>query len=102
MLISNSFYLRSDQTQSMNSGRIVWINPERIKIYDVVRNAAERKWVLPSFQRYFDWRKTDVKEFLESIFNDQYVGSFLLWSPGKDSRLEVMALKGAQPLDSGR
>lgn len=54
-------------------------NPDMVKINEVIRNCSIGKWVVPNFQRYFDWNKNNVKEFLESIFNDYYVGSLLFW-----------------------
>ncbi|MCX9073425.1 MAG: DUF262 domain-containing protein [Candidatus Methanoperedens sp.] len=45
-------------------------NPERIKIKDIIHSAEKGIWVLPNFQRYFDWKKEHIRSFLESIFND--------------------------------
>ncbi len=69
-------------------------NPERIKVDQIISNASNGKWVLPNFQRYFDWKKNDVKEFLKSIFNDYYVGALLLWDSGKDPPLDTISIKG--------
>ena len=68
-------------------------NPRRIKVNTILSDISECKWVLPHFQRYFDWNKNDVKEFWESIFKDYYVGSFLLWETDRDPKL------GIQPID---
>lgn len=70
-------------------------NPERIKINQIISNSSKGKWVLPNFQRYFDWNKNDVKEFLKSIFNDYYVGALLLWDIGKEPQLDTIPIKGA-------
>jgi hypothetical protein len=69
-------------------------NPERIKIRDVVANCSKGDWVLPKFQRYFEWRKNDIRDFLASIFNDYYVGSLLLWDVSKDPPLDFMVING--------
>ncbi|QLH08562.1 GmrSD restriction endonuclease domain-containing protein [Candidatus Nitrosotenuis sp. DW1] len=69
-------------------------NPERIKINQIISNSSKGKWVLPNFQRYFDWNKNDVKEFLKSIFNDYYIGALLLWDVGKEPELDTVAIKG--------
>jgi len=67
---------------------------QRIKINQIIPNASKTKWVLPQFQRYFDWNKTNVKEFWESIFNDNYVGSFLLWETDRNPELGIQPILG--------
>jgi hypothetical protein len=52
-------------------------NPERIKINQIILNSEKGSLVLPNFQRYFEWKKKDVKEFLESIVKDYYVGALI-------------------------
>lgn len=54
-------------------------------INQILQKCEQNKWVLPYFQRYFQWSRTDVKDFLTSIFNDYYVGSFLLWGVYSES-----------------
>lgn len=71
-------------------------NPERIKVYQIIENASKAKWVLPHFQRYFDWRKKHVRDFLESIFNDYYVGAFLLWDTEREPELDIMPIMGLE------
>ncbi|MBI4154733.1 DUF262 domain-containing protein [Candidatus Woesearchaeota archaeon] len=69
-------------------------DPQRIKINQIILNASKSKWVLPHFQRYFDWNKNDVKEFWESIFSDYYVGSFLLWDTERSPELGIQPILG--------
>ena len=69
-------------------------DPQRIKINQIIYNASKAKWVLPHFQRYFDWNKINVKEFWESIFNDYYVGSFLLWETDRSPELGIQPILG--------
>ena len=69
-------------------------DPQRIKINQIISHASKTKWVLPHFQRYFDWDKTNVKEFWESIFNDYYVGSFLLWETDRNPELGIQPILG--------
>jgi hypothetical protein len=49
-----------------------------VRVKDIISN-IQKNWVLPNFQRYYDWKKEDVRAFLESIFKDYFVGSLLLW-----------------------
>jgi len=69
--------------------------PERIRLHELIDN-IEDKWKIPNFQRYFDWKKEDVREFLESIFLDYYVGAFLLWKTEKESPLDLIPIKGVK------
>lgn len=69
-------------------------DPQRIKINQIVSFCSDGRWVLPRFQRYFDWKKNDVKEFWESILNDYYVGSFLLWDSAKNPELGIQPILG--------
>ena len=68
--------------------------PDTIKINRIIEKCTERKWVLPNFQRYFSWKKNDVKEFLQSIFNDYYVGALLFWEVAKEVKLDVVPVRG--------
>lgn len=68
-------------------------SPERVKISRIIEN-VQKGWQIPNFQRYFDWNKEDVRSFLESVFNDYYVGSFLLWKVSENPNLAVEPIKG--------
>lgn len=69
-------------------------NPERIKIRDIIQYSSKGKWQLPNFQRYFDWTKSDIRDLLESIFRDYYIGAFLLWENEGKPRLKTMPIEG--------
>lgn len=64
-------------------------NPERIKISEILENCQGGTWQLPDFQRYFDWKKIDIRDLLESIFEDFYIGTLLLWETGREGELHV-------------
>jgi len=68
--------------------------PNRIKIRPIIENCSCGKLVLPHFQRYFDWKKEDVRDFFESIFNGYYVGAFLFWDVEREPALGIMPIKG--------
>jgi len=75
-------------------------DPQRIKISQIISNCQKTNWVLPHFQRYFDWNRTNVKELWESIFNDYYIGSFLLWESDKTPELGIQPILGiVKPVD---
>ena len=50
----------------------------------------------PNFQRYFDWGKNDIRDLLESIYYDYFVGSLLLWETKDVLELDVINIKGVQ------
>jgi len=66
-----------------------------VRIKDILSN-VEKKWVLPNFQRYYDWDKEDVREFLESIFKDYFVGSLLLWKVEKEPEIAFFPIEGVE------
>ena len=71
--------------------------PKMQRVRDII-SAVESKWKLPNFQRYFDWEPEDVREFIDSVFNDFYVGSFLLWEKAANTEpdLELINIDGVR------
>ncbi|MBI2208474.1 DUF262 domain-containing protein [Candidatus Woesearchaeota archaeon] len=88
-----SSFISSINTETIKHQPHLLKSPERIKIRDII-TSVEKDWTLPHFQRYFDWDKEDIREFLESIFNDYFVGSFLLWDLEKEPPVDVISIKG--------
>ena len=64
----------------------------------ILQNCEEGKWAVPKFQRYFSWDRRNIRDFLESIFDDYYVGSLLFWDISKDEDfpIDVMVINGVQ------
>lgn len=77
-------------------------NPERVKIRDIIQFCDQGKWCLPNFQRYFDWKQKDIRDLLESIFRDYYVGSFLMWDMDQEPPLSINPIMGANPPEDAR
>ena len=65
------------------------------RLGDILTN-SEKKWVLPNFQRYYDWDKEDVRAFLESIFRDYFVGSLLLWDVEGEIPIDTFPIYGVR------
>lgn len=40
------------------------------------------------------WTKNDIKRFLESVFNDNYICALLFWEIVQDLQLDVIPIKG--------
>lgn len=69
-------------------------SPDRINVSRIVEN-LDTRWAIPNFQRYFDWSREMVRELLESVFNDYYVGGFLLWEASERSPLALIEIQGS-------
>ncbi len=65
------------------------------RVDDIIK-CVEKRWVLPDFQRYYDWDKEDVRSFLEAIFNDYFVGSILLWEVENEPEVAVFPISGVK------
>jgi hypothetical protein len=63
--------------------------PKRVRIRHILEHCQSCEWVIPDFQRYFDWGRNNIRDFLESIFSDFYVGSLLLWDVSKEKSLPI-------------
>jgi hypothetical protein len=90
------FFNKVNLEEFMNFESHALKNPERATINEIIKESSMGRWVLPKFQRYFDWKKDDVKEFLQSVFYDYYVGSLLFWEVGNNLPVETMPIKGAE------
>lgn len=66
-----------------------------VRVKDIL-SGVEKRWVLPNFQRYYDWDKEDVRAFLESIFKDYFVGSLLLWEVEKEPEIAFFPIQGVK------
>jgi len=64
--------------------------PDHISLNAVIARLKEGRFVIPDFQRDFEWKPWDISALLRSIFLDYYIGSLLLWK-GKPENFEAMA-----------
>jgi len=60
------------ETHEINTGV-----PETVR--EIVKYAAQGEWVLPAFQRNYVWNEEQIRELLESILLDYFIGNFLIW-----------------------
>ncbi|MBC7098254.1 DUF262 domain-containing protein [Candidatus Bipolaricaulota bacterium] len=58
-------------------------NPENL--LEIVKGAYQAKVVVPEFQRSFVWGGEDIEEFLASIFQGFFVGTFLMLDTSPDN-----------------
>ncbi len=53
--------------------------PDHISLNTLLGRMKEGRFVVPDFQREFEWEPWDIRELMRSIFLDYYIGSLLLW-----------------------
>jgi hypothetical protein len=59
--------------------------PDHVSLNNLVGRLREGRFVIPDFQREFEWKPWDISELIRSIFLDYYIGSLLLWKGKKES-----------------
>ncbi len=58
---------------------------DRIHLGSLVENLKKGQFVIPDFQREFEWQPWDVLDLVKSIFLDYYIGTLLLWKGSGDN-----------------
>ncbi|RMG26113.1 MAG: DUF262 domain-containing protein, partial [Armatimonadetes bacterium] len=64
--------------------------PDHVSLITLISRLREGRYVIPDFQRDFEWMPWDIQALMRSIFLDYYIGSLLLWK-GKDENFEALA-----------
>jgi len=64
--------------------------PDHVSLTTLVGRLREGRFVIPDFQREFEWKPWDIRDLLRSIFLDYYIGSLLLWK-GKPENFAALA-----------
>lgn len=64
--------------------------PDHISLNNMVSRLRDGQYVIPDFQRDFEWQPWDINALMSSIFRDYYIGSLLLWR-GKDENYDSLA-----------
>lgn len=65
-------------------------NPDHVSLNTLIRRLREGQYVIPDFQREFEWSPGDIRELIRSVFLDYYIGSLLLWK-GKEENFSALA-----------
>src|SRR5437667_4763466 len=63
--------------------------PDHVSLNTLLNRLKEGRFVIPDFQRDFEWRPWDISALMRSIFLDYYIGSLLLWK-GKKENFEAL------------
>lgn len=64
--------------------------PNQFTLNNLLSRLKEGRFVVPDFQREFEWKPWDISDLMRSIFLDYYVGSLLLWK-GKEENFTALA-----------
>src|SRR6056297_1010325 len=64
--------------------------PNQFTLNNLLSRLKEGRFVVPDFQREFEWNPWDISDLMRSIFLDYYVGSLLLWK-GKEENFAALA-----------
>lgn len=64
--------------------------PDHISLNTLINHLRDGRFVIPDFQREFEWKPWDIRELMRSIFLDYYIGSLLLWK-GKESNFKALS-----------
>jgi hypothetical protein len=64
--------------------------PDHVSLNTLVNYLRDGRFVIPDFQREFEWKPWDIRELMRSIFLDYYIGSLLLWK-GKSENFAALS-----------
>jgi len=64
--------------------------PDHVSLVTLIQRLKDGRFVIPDFQREFEWQPADVRDLLRSIFLDYYIGGLLLWK-GKPETFDALA-----------
>lgn len=64
--------------------------PDHVSLNTLIGRLREGRFVIPDFQREFEWKPWDIRELMRSIFLDYYIGSLLLWK-GKPGNFRALS-----------
>ena len=59
--------------------------PDHLSLQSLISRLREGRFVIPDFQREFEWEPKDILELMRSLFLDYYIGSLLLWRGSNDT-----------------
>jgi hypothetical protein len=59
--------------------------PDHVSLNTLIERLREGRFVIPDFQREFEWKPWDIRDLIRSIFLDYYIGSLLLWTGKKEN-----------------
>lgn len=67
--------------------------PKDIVFSSLLNWMREGRFMVPDFQRDFEWKARDIRDLTRSIFLEYYIGSLLIWK-GKTENFAKLACEG--------
>jgi len=64
--------------------------PDHLSLNKIISQLRDGQFVIPDFQRDFEWKPWDITELMRSVFMDYYIGSLLLWK-GKKTTFDALS-----------
>lgn len=64
--------------------------PDHVSLNTLINYLRDGRFVIPDFQREFEWKPWDIRLLMRSIFLDYYIGSLLLWK-GKAENFSALS-----------
>ncbi|MRX49453.1 DUF262 domain-containing protein [Paracoccus sp. S-4012] len=64
--------------------------PDHLSLNTLINYLRDGRYVIPDFQREFEWKPWDIRDLMRSIFLDYYIGSLLLWK-GKPENFAALS-----------
>ena len=58
--------------------------PDHVSLNSLLNRLKDGRYMVPDFQRDFEWKARDIRDLTRSIFLDYYIGSLLLWKGTQD------------------
>ena len=74
--------------------------PGHIGLPALIGDLRRGRFVIPDFQREFEWEPWDIRQLVRSIFLDYYIGSLLLWK-GRPENFAALACEPIYGCDAG-
>ena len=59
--------------------------PKDLSLGALIDYLHDGRYVIPDFQREFEWKPWHIRQLLRSIFRDYYIGNLLLWKGEKEN-----------------
>jgi hypothetical protein len=59
--------------------------PDHVSLNTLISRLKDGHFVIPDFQREFEWKPWDINALMRSIFLDYYIGSLLIWRGKKEN-----------------
>ena len=74
--------------------------PDHKSLVALIGRLKEGRFVIPDFQRDFEWNPWDIRDLMRSVFLDYYIGSLLLWK-GTPENFKALACEPIYGFQNG-